>query len=367
MAWNFKLNKNRVDAEALDEATAFGASGLFRKQAPADVSEVELNESSTEEGERLAQDMLAELDSERPATDASRSKPSLWQRLDTRDNITTGESFAPPGDARPLKVLIGYLPDASEKDTFFYMLGVAAKSLDSEAIAGVAMAKYQSGYVYEIHEGGDGRSYLEAIIKYFNGLPLYSANEPYRVHIRTATRTIRVERTGNGLYAVILPESDTTPQSDWLVGGRKLKPLVDKRTGFLVGASCLCVLSLVALVGGFMTRYAPQTETTVRLERVPVSQLPHSQWGRLVGLADDDYAKALKFENKKWVIQTPSDPTGTGIKKVPAKGPKNVAKSTDGTPANAISAPSSMSAAAPGVAARNAAAPSAALVKKEGV
>ena len=402
MAWKMKLRKNRVEAEPFDTAPKFGTTGLFRPQEPGDISDVELSESSSEEGERLAQEMLAEDNAARSVSEAPTAKPSLWkrlgnrnssatgesvsepgdaqpaaepapakktlwQRLDNRDNITTGESFADPGDARPLKVLIGYLPDASEKDTFFYMLGVADKSLDSESISGVAMAKYKSGYAYEIHEGGDGRSYLDAIIKYFNGLPPYDANEPYRVHIRTAMRTIRVERTGNGLYAVILPESDKTPQSEWLVGGRKLKPLVDKRTGFLIGASCICALSFFALLGGFITRYAPQNETTVRLERVPVSQLPHAQWSRLVSLADDDYAKALKFENKKWVIQTPSDPTGSGIKK--AKTPKPAEKKVELAVPEAAAPfqPQPVSGPVPAAVPQRTPVPIVTVVKKEGV
>jgi len=225
---------------------------------------------------------------------------------------------------RPLKVLIGYLPDSSERDTYFYMLGVAEKNLDSENIGWAALTKFESGYAYEIHEGGNGRGYLDSLISHFRSLPAFSAEETHRAYIRTATRTVRVERTAKGLYSVMLPEADETPQSEWLVANKKLSALVEKRTGLFLGGVVLFLSSLVALMGGYATRYQPYTASVVNIERVAVNTLPHSQWNKLMNLPAGDYVMALKYEKNEWLIQTPSNPSGRAAKPVAKQGGRAV-------------------------------------------
>lgn len=238
---------------------------------------------------------------------------------------------------RPLKVLIGFLPDSSEKDTYFYMLGVAEKNLDSENIGYASLMKFENGFAYEIHEGGAGRGYLESILSHFRSLPSFAAEETHRAFIRTATRTVRVERTPTGLYSVILPESDATPQSEWLTTGKKLSPLVEKRTGLFLAGVVLFLSGLVALMGGYATRYQPYTPSVVNIERVPVDKLPHSQWSRLTSIQPGDYVMALKFEKNEWLVQTPSNPTGKvgGAKSVSPSSPaaKNAPTASPSSPA----------------------------------
>jgi hypothetical protein len=239
-----------------------------------------------------------------------KDKKLRWKKTSKGAEPETALPHQPGGAPRPIKVLIGFLPDSSERDTYFYMLGIAQKNLDSENIGWAGMARFENGYAYEIHEGGAGRGYLESILTHFRSLPAYSAEETYRAHIRTAMRTVRIERTSAGLYSVILPESDTTPQSDWLTASKKLAPLVEKRTGLFLGGAVLFLTSLIALMGGYATRYQPYVATTVSLERVPVDKLPHSQWDRMTNLTPGDYVQALKFENNEWTVQTPSNKTG---------------------------------------------------------
>lgn len=274
---------------------------------------------------------------ERMEAPAPKARKPLWSRgsKEPKEPTPQTEPKAPkapkakagstphPDGPRPIKVLIGFLPDSSEKDTYFYMLGVAEKNLDSENIGYAALAKFENGYAYEIHEGGVGRGYLDSIINHFRSLPGYSAEESHRAYVRTAARTVRVERTPTGLYSVILPESDTTPQSEWLTLGKKMAPLVEKRTGLFLGGVVLFLSGLIAMMGGYATRYQPYTPSIVNIERTPVDKLPHSQWNRLNTLPPGDYVMALKFEKNEWLVQTPSNPTGKATAPRGAPGPQS--------------------------------------------
>lgn len=261
---------------------------------------------------------VANVDAETAVKTEGKEKKPLWSKSSKKAKEpkpvkpakAKSEKVSPTEGPRPLKVLIGYLPDSSERDTYYYMLGVAEKNLDSENIGFAGLTKFETGYAYEIHEGGSGRGFLDSVLKHFKELPAFTAEEGHRAFIRTATRTVRIERTPAGIYSVILPESDTTPQSEWVVPGKKLAPLVEKRTGLFVAGIVIFLSSIVALMGAYATRYQPYTATLVNIERVPVAKLPFSQWNSLTNLSAGDYVMALKFEKGEWLIQTPSNPTG---------------------------------------------------------
>jgi hypothetical protein len=278
---------------------------LNRDPAPAEAPATAVSShTDTESAQPVIDDSVADsaaLHDEVP----TEVKKSRWLKS------AKGEKAVTPTEiSRPIKVLIGFLPDASEKDTYFYMLGVAQKNLDSENIGWAALQRFENGFAYEIHEGGSGRGYLDSLLEHFRSLPSFSAEETHRAHIRTATRTVRVERTATGLYSVILPESDTTPQSDWLTPGKKLAALVEKRTGLFLGGVVIFLSSLLALMGAYATRYQPYTPVVVSLERVAANKLPHAQWNRLTNLAPGDYVQALRYEHNEWIVQTPSNPSG---------------------------------------------------------
>lgn len=335
MAWSFKKQLKGGGSHPSDEVPAY----LQSKPMPADeavqpVAYVEvapvmpdtgpvrdlrrvgellpLSEAERDFEAASAETVFAPQSESAPASVTPPEKKPRWKKKSKVDKPAKGKAHGHHAvdGPRPIKVLVGFLPDSSEKDTYFYMLGLAQKNLDSENIGWAGMSRFENGYAYEIHEGGAGRGYLESILSHFRSLPPFSAEETHRAYIRTATRTVRVERTPSGLYSVMLPESDATPQSTWLITGKKLAPLVEKRTGLLLGGLVIFLSSLMALMGGYATRYQPYTATFVNIERVPVKKLPHSQWSRLTSLPAGDYVMALKFEKNEWLVQTPSNRDG---------------------------------------------------------
>lgn len=319
-----KPTRSTSDAETVEVITAWSASDYPPAAAEFDgadpMSRVEPKLDETPElsapapdAMRMAGEVTREVSGQSEAP--SEPKKRFWSKApktekEPKQPKAKPEKAQPTAGPRPLKILIGYLPDSSERDTYYYMLGVAEKNLDSENIGFAGLTKFESGYAYEIHEGGNGRGFLDSILTHFKQLPAFSAEESHYAFIRTATRTVRVERTSAGIYSVILPESDATPQSEWVVPGKKLAPLVDKRTGLFVAGVVIFLSSIVALMGGYATRYQPYTATVVNIERVPVAKLPHAQWKNLTNLPSGDYVMALRYEKGEWLVETPSNPTG---------------------------------------------------------
>lgn len=205
--------------------------------------------------------------------------------------------------ANPLRILIGFMPEVTERDARDYALGVAEKHFDQPALAFFDAYKYSTGYAYEVHEGGSGHAYLPEIIKHFNEQGEYVAGEGLTVILRTGTRMVQVQRERYGLSAILLPESSKAQPSEFLVPHKKLTPALTQRTGFLVAGSAFFITGFFALiVGSVMTRYQAYEEPLAPVvTRVNFEDLPSTQWSRIESLPPNSYVAKIVYENKKWV------------------------------------------------------------------
>jgi hypothetical protein len=215
--------------------------------------------------------------------------------------------------AVPIRVLIGYLPEVTERDARDYALGVAEKHFEQPAIAHFDAFKYGEGYAYEVHEGGEGFAYLPSIIQHFNEQGPYQTGEKFEVVLRTGTRMVKVIRQRVGLQAVLLPESSQVEAGDWQPSKEKLQSALNQRTGFLVTGAGFFVAGFFALiVGSMLTRYQPyESAPPPTVTYVNFEDLPVAQWSKVQGLSSSEYVSKISYEHKHWmqpVIQTADTP-----------------------------------------------------------
>lgn len=203
---------------------------------------------------------------------------------------------------RPIRLLVGYVPDVTEKDARFFAAGVAEKNVDSEYISYLGLFRYQTGYAYEIQEGGHGRSYLEPIIRYYEGLPPGKADKDTAVFIATGQRMVQIEKSAEGgLICVQLPESYKAKETEWLVPTKKLKLMRDLNTGFMMAAGAFLGVSLIALIAAYATRYQPYEAPPVpEKDKVSIEQLPSQHWFQVQSPAPGQYVKKWEFSKGRW-------------------------------------------------------------------
>lgn len=228
--------------------------------------------------------------------EAAPSSKSMLKRLFER-------SFGESSNASlPIRVIIGYLPEVSERDAIEYAYGIAEKHFEQLGIAYFDAFEYDGGYVFEAHEGGGGRAYLPEIIRYFDSHGAYQQGEELTVTIRTATRVVEVQRMREGLVAIVLPESAQVAQSEWLKPTTKMQPAFDKRTGLLVGGALLFVTGFIAMMTtSMLTRYQPyEAPAQAQTVAVNLQSLPIGQWSALEMVAPNSYVKAIRYRKGKW-------------------------------------------------------------------
>lgn len=218
--------------------------------------------------------------------------------------------------AAPIRVIIGYLPEVTERDAIEYATGVAEKHFDQLGLASYDAFEYAKGFAYEVHEGGSGRAYLPQIIEYFNSQGAFRVGENVSVVLQTATRKVEVQRTRDGLAAIVLPESSDARPTEWLEPTEPLTPALNKRTGLLVAGAAVFATGFLALViTALLARYQPYTDPPpAAVIEVKFQDLPTAQWPALTTIAEGTYVRALRYRNGKWEppeVGSTSDPAAT--------------------------------------------------------
>lgn len=257
-----------------------------------------------DEGERrlAGTDDLAP--TEAPARPTSGGASSGTQ-LDLSTGATLRATLRPAGEGtgeRPLRILMGYVPEVSEKDARFFASGVAEKNTESGFITYLGLFRYETGYAYEIHEGGHGRSYLEPLLRYYQGLPPGQVEGESAVFIATAQRLIQVEKLAEGgLVCVQLPEGSTAEESVWLVPTVRLKPLQSLNTGMVLASTAFLLVSAVVALAAYWTRFQPyEAPPAPQHEHVRLADLPSQRWNQLPAPPQGQYIHAWRYQDGKW-------------------------------------------------------------------
>ena len=204
---------------------------------------------------------------------------------------------------KPIRLLVGYLPEVSASDALSYAEGIADKHCEQIDIAYFDAYPYGTGFAYEVQEGGSGKGYLPAILAYFKDQGQFEQGEASGVFVNTTSRTIKISRTREGISALILPESAIEKTTDWLEPGLKLRPAIKKRTNYLIAGATLFATGLLVLAGAYATRIQPyETPLPPISEKIDYAMLPLGQIEKLSRHKDTEYVKALKYNNGKWTM-----------------------------------------------------------------
>lgn len=209
-------------------------------------------------------------------------------------------------ESTSIRVLMGYLPEVSEKDAKAYALGIAEKHNESSQISFYGVFPYERGFVYEVHEGGLGKAYAPTILKYFeDNAESHTADTPLFAVVPASTRKLYVEKSERGIHCLLLPEGDLRAPSDWLTTGILLKAAVPSRKGVLFTGAGVFVAGTLAFLGAMATQYQPYLPPPkAGVEKVIFDNFPMAQWNSLTEAQASGYVSALKFTKGKWEIKT---------------------------------------------------------------
>ncbi|BCB22226.1 hypothetical protein [Bosea sp. ANAM02] len=214
----------------------------------------------------------------------------------------------------PNKAIVGWLEaGTARKDTIEHIKDYAARFFVSPNTTWYATMPFMGGFLYEIHEGGVGQSYLPDIAK-----ALAERRDP--AWFRTGRRVYSVAMR-DGLPALVLqPEKESlaliAAGNGQLVAKGKMQRLVRRGTGTLVVGSALFGIGATFLSIAWGIHAAASLFYAPTIRQLETDQLPHRSWSLVERVPAHLYVEALRFKDNQWT--TSIKPIGGRAEPTPA-------------------------------------------------
>lgn len=212
-------------------------------------------------------------------------------------------SSKPAERARPIFLAIGHLAGVKRADAEHYVRGLIARHATSPEAAGFFLLRTDTGFAYEIQEGGDGRAYLPQALERLRADPGGS------VRIALAARVAEARMGEGGPVATLLPEGEGG--ADSLEPGPRLTPFQTDRSRLLVAAVAAFCASAAALASALVVNAVTGAQQvgggsgdSLAAESLPVMHWPKAPPG--------EYIHALRFDGSRWSVERKAAPKEAG-------------------------------------------------------
>lgn len=231
-------------------------------------------------------------------------------------------------------VLFGFLEGVDRRDAEAYARAFARRSLKTAERCWYSVEPLWSGFLYEVHEGGPGRSFLPDLAREIDANPggvalVPSGRRVFEVTVRNGRPVGALLPEGKSRevqtqMAVMLPMARVEGQAfgvmipAWVAQGqlrfrtisatRRMKrlqtpvalPVALSAVGFAAGLGVL-IAGTVAYYGS--PHRVPQGRA------VALDRMPHRQWEAVLGaVAATSYVTRLEYRDGQWTVETTSPP-----------------------------------------------------------
>lgn len=206
---------------------------------------------------------------------------------------------------QPIAVIIGRLEDVSKKDAIEYAKVVIEKYLDNPENSFYRVLKHEGSYFYEVHEGGEGKSYLESLIE------MASASEEHKeIIISSAKRHLKVVSDGGFFTFHVLPSSQRPPATEGIVAKKRMTPNASTgKTMLVTGISS--VLMSIGMIASASVIHIMSYNTYETPERI----MPQEEMHKAVAIMEsfraenpDRYISKVSFSGGSWDVQSKQVP-----------------------------------------------------------
>ncbi|WP_448205563.1 hypothetical protein [Azospirillum sp. sgz302134] len=244
------------------------------------------------------------------------------------------------GGRQATNVLFGYLEGVDRKDAERYARAFGRRCLKTSETCWYSVEPLWSGFLYEIHEGGPGLSFLPALTKEIDANPggialLPSGRRVFELTVRNGrpvgallseSRSREVQshmavvqpagRTNGRPFGIVVPA--WAPQGHVrfhaVLASRRMKRLTPAFPLQLAASAVAFLAGFAVLLGGGITyAWSPYRVPPGRLD---MARMPHRQWETVMAaITANSYAAKLEFKDGKWVVETLAPPAPATLPK----------------------------------------------------
>lgn len=163
-----------------------------------------------------------------------------------------------------------------------------------------SVAPLLEGYLWEVHEGGPGKGYIDGI------MDALAENPGAVIWFPSGTKVFQFMMRDGKPFGVLLPqeESDRVKAGDTppIFPKTKMKRAVNKGTGVLVAGATLFGASMAVLVASLVF-YAFIGVAPATYKDVNLAKLPHAQWRLVQNVTATEIISKLEMKDGKWASE----------------------------------------------------------------
>ena len=198
--------------------------------------------------------------------------------------------------ARPKNIVVGFYSSIKKKDLESYIYG-RAKDAMSVSNCHYNIMKYRDGFIWELHEGGEGKGILSSV------LSLLETKDT--VIVALDDRFIRLSNKSNGSIACYLVNEDDKPtETEGVLFDDKMEPVVTSGYSFFNFAKWTLVASVLSVSFSFSFKYVVYDKEEEIITPQQKAELPMNKIMDIKKALDEKgaYVSSLMYKNKKWEL-----------------------------------------------------------------
>lgn len=193
----------------------------------------------------------------------------------------------------PSSFVVGYYEGMTAKGLREYINGYVHKYFDAPNTTYYRMMKYDSGFIFEIHDGDYKLSYLKKIIDSFN-------NGEQVVYVKLQHRVAKIQKNYNRIETYILP--DVTPEEidTYILPDKiKMKPIVASGFGVVSLGIAIAFMGITSLFLSSIFKTILGKEETQELPSYNLDLLPSEYIEKLPKATKTNFVTKVWLENGK--------------------------------------------------------------------
>lgn len=232
---------------------------------------------------------------------------SLSHLQDNKEQIISDLLIDAKIDLLPSNFVIGYYEGMTMKGLKEYINGYVFKYFNAPNITSYKILKYNSGFIFEIHDGDYKKSYLNSVINEFN-------NGRNVVYVKTQHRIAKVIKNYSKIETYMLPEADNNSHPDAIFPEKAtMKPIVTTAFGMVPFGLSIAFMGVTSLFLSYIFKAILGKDEEVTLPTYSI-ELPSSYIEKLPLATETKYVDKVLYSKNAWTKEFKEIKTAKMIK-----------------------------------------------------
>lgn len=201
----------------------------------------------------------------------------------------------------PLSIVMGRIENVSKRDAKSYCRSMITRLYENPYECFYTLIERNDIYYYEIHEGGEGKGFLSAVLKHLDG-----KDDGATVTIGCAGKWVSATKYEGEVFFKLIPKQDQVMHPDEFLDTEKMRRWENDLKDLLPVSYIFSAAGGIVLLAAAILWGSSFWENEVKYE-VPhaLSTLPDAmeRMERMKSSATGTYVKKLEYKDGKWSVQ----------------------------------------------------------------